>query len=142
LNSPPLSLLPKNILKAPSHNPTDQNALPAYAALPNPSAAHPLRQPDQRFLDSEAFTHKFANHVGGPMEKVTRRVIKRWSGESHYQYSFNRKALTRSSDYASDHSDLGASLNGFSLNEPSSLSGAVEKLAKQSMLRLCQQQNW
>ncbi|KIK07774.1 hypothetical protein K443DRAFT_86496 [Laccaria amethystina LaAM-08-1] len=132
LNSPPLSLLPKNILKAPSHNPTDQNALPAYAALPNPSAAHPLRQPDQRFLDSEAFTHKFANHVGGPMEKVTRRVIKRWS------------------DYASDHSDLGASLNGFSLNEPSSLSGAVEKTGQAvdatfvSTTKLIQEleQNW
>ncbi|KAJ7493459.1 hypothetical protein B0H11DRAFT_2006518 [Mycena galericulata] len=67
LNSPPLSLLPKNILKAPSHNPTDQNASPAYAALPNPSAAHPLRHPDQRFLDSEA---------------VTRRTLKRWSDQA------------------------------------------------------------
>lgn len=80
LNSPPLTLLPKNILKAPSHNPTDQNASPAYNALPNPSAAHPLRHSDQRFLDSEVFTNKFANHLSGPMEKVTRRVIKRWSG--------------------------------------------------------------
>jgi sorting nexin-41/42 len=80
LHSPPLSLLPKNILKAPSHSPTDQNATAAYAALPNPSAAHPLRNPDQRFLDSEAFTNKFANHVSGPMEKVTRRTVKRWSG--------------------------------------------------------------
>jgi hypothetical protein len=88
LNSPPLSLLPKNILKAPSHNPTDQNASPAYAALPNPSAAHPLRHPDQRFLDSEAFTNKFANHVSGPMEKVTRRVIKRWSGTNYNVPSF------------------------------------------------------
>lgn len=73
-------MLPKNILKAPSHNPVDPNASPAYAALPNPSAAHPLRNPDQRFLDSEAFTHKFASHIGGPMEKVTRRAIRRWSG--------------------------------------------------------------
>ncbi len=77
LNSSPITLLPKNILKAPSHSPTDQNASPAYAVLPNPLAAHPLRQPDQRFMDSEAFTVKFANHVSGPMEKVTRRVIKR-----------------------------------------------------------------
>ncbi len=81
LNSPPISLLPKNILKAPSHNPTDQDASPAYAALPNPSAAHPLRRPDQRFLDSEVFTNKFAAHLSGPMEKVTRRTIKRWSGQ-------------------------------------------------------------
>lgn len=109
LHSPPLSLLPKNILKAPSHNPTDQTSLPAYAALPNPSPAHPLRRPDQRFLDSEIFTNKFAAHLSGPMEKVTRRTMKRWS------------------DYAQDHSELGATLNGFSLNESGQLSTAIEK---------------
>ncbi|KAE9393451.1 hypothetical protein BT96DRAFT_967182 [Gymnopus androsaceus JB14] len=109
LNSPPLSLLPKNMLKAPSHNPTDQDASPAYAALPNPSAAHPLRNPDQRFLDSEAFTNKFAVHLSGPMEKVTRRSVKRWS------------------EYAQDHAELGAGLNGFSLNESGPLSSAIEK---------------
>lgn len=81
LSVPPISLIPKNILKAPAHNPTDPHASPSYAALPSPSAAHPLRRPDQRFLDSEAFTNKFASHVGGPMEKVTRRTMKRWSGE-------------------------------------------------------------
>ncbi|KAJ7035660.1 hypothetical protein C8F04DRAFT_514622 [Mycena alexandri] len=132
LNSPPLSLLPKNILKAPSHNPTDQNASPAYAALPNPSAAHPLRHPDQRFLDSEAFTNKFANHVSGPMEKVTRRALKRWS------------------DHAQDHADLGAALNGFSLHESGELSGAIEKTGQAvdatyvSTTKLLQEleQNW
>ncbi|TFY53623.1 hypothetical protein EVJ58_g9350 [Rhodofomes roseus] len=105
LHSPPLSLLPKNILKAPSHNPTDQSTFPAYAALPNPSAAHPLRRPDQRFLDSEVFTNKFAAHLGGPMEKVTRRSMKRWSGPLRAR----------------------ATLNGFSLNESGQLSIAVEK---------------
>ncbi|KII85815.1 hypothetical protein PLICRDRAFT_115525 [Plicaturopsis crispa FD-325 SS-3] len=132
LHSPPLSLLPKNILKAPSHNPTDPNASPAYAALPNPSAAHPLRNPDQRFLDSEGFTNKFANHVSGPMEKVTRRTLKRWS------------------DDAQDHSDLGAALNGFSLNEAGPLSAAIEKTGQAadatyiSTTRLVQEleQNW
>ncbi|KAF8801307.1 hypothetical protein BYT27DRAFT_7226883 [Phlegmacium glaucopus] len=132
LNSAPLSLLPKNILKAPSHNPTDPNASPAYAALPNPSSAHPLRNPDQRFLDSEAFTVKFSNHVSGPMEKVTRRTIKRWS------------------EYAHDHADLGAALNGFSLNETGTLSGAIEKTGQavdatyMSTTKLLQdlEQNW
>lgn len=109
LNSPPISLLPKNILKAPSHNPTDQEASLAYAALPNPSAAHPLRRPDQRFLDSEVFTNKFAAHLSGPMEKVTRRTMKRWS------------------EFAQDYSELGATLNGFSLNETGQLSTAIEK---------------
>ena len=80
LHSPPISHLPKNILKAPAHNPTDPNASSAYEALPNPSPAHPLRRPDQRFLDSEVFTNKFASHLSGPMEKVTRRTMKRWSG--------------------------------------------------------------
>ena len=117
LNSPPLTLLPKNILKAPSHNPIDENASPAYAALPNPSAAHPLRNPDQRFMDSEAFTQKFASHVSGPMEKVTRRVIKRWA------------------DAAQDHADLGAALNGFSLNESATLSPAVEKVGQAAKAR-------
>ncbi|KAF8199132.1 hypothetical protein BJ912DRAFT_874345 [Pholiota molesta] len=132
LNSPPLSQLPKNILKAPSHNPTDPNASPAYAALPNPSAVHPLRNPDQRFLDSEAFTIKFANHVSGPMEKVTRRVVKRWT------------------DYSQDHADLGAALNGFSLSERDELSGAIEKTGQaldatyMSTTKLVQdlEQNW
>ncbi|KAG9312889.1 hypothetical protein JVU11DRAFT_6322 [Chiua virens] len=109
LNSPPLSMLPKNILKAPSHNPTDPNASPAYAVLPNPTATHPLRNPDQRFIDSEVFTSKFANHLSGPMEKVTRRTLKRWS------------------ETAQDYSELGAALNGFSLNESGSLATAMEK---------------
>lgn len=80
LHSPPISQLPKNILKAPAHNPTDPSAYLAYEALPNPSPAHPLRRPDQRFLDSEVFTNKFASHLSGPMEKVTRRSMKRWAG--------------------------------------------------------------
>lgn len=109
LHSPPISLLPKNILKAPSHNPTDSSTAIAYAALPNPSASHPLRRPDQRFLDSEVFTNKFAAHLSGPMEKVTRRCMKRWS------------------DFAQDHAELGAALNGFSLNETGQLSTAIER---------------
>ncbi|KAI0705126.1 hypothetical protein BC835DRAFT_1314424 [Cytidiella melzeri] len=109
LHAPPISLLPKNILRAPSHNPTDTTSAAAYAALPAPSASHPLRRPDQRFLDSEVFTHKFAAHLSGPLEKVTRRTMKRWS------------------DYAQDHAELGAALNGFSLNESGQLSTAIEK---------------
>ncbi|KAI0763744.1 hypothetical protein BD413DRAFT_483405 [Trametes elegans] len=132
LHSPPISLLPKNILKAPSHNPTDQSVALAYAALPNPSAAHPLRRPDQRFLDSEVFTNKFAAHLSGPMEKVTRRTMKRWS------------------ELAQDHSELGATLNGFSLNETGQLSAAVEKTGQaidatyMSTTKLLQEfeQNW
>ncbi|KAI0788801.1 hypothetical protein C8Q75DRAFT_767993 [Abortiporus biennis] len=132
LHSPPLSLLPKNILKAPSHNPTDQTSIIAYAALPSPSVTHALRRPDQRFLDSEIFTNKFAAHVSGPMEKVTRRSMKRWS------------------DVAHDHAELGAALNGFSLNETGQLATAIEKTGQavdatyMSTTKLLQEleQNW
>ncbi|TFL05433.1 hypothetical protein BDV98DRAFT_561998 [Pterulicium gracile] len=132
LHSPPLSLLPKNILKAPSHNPTDQSASPAYQALPNPSAAHPLRNPNQKFLDSESFTNKFSTHLGGPMEKVTRRTLKRWT------------------EHAQDQSDLGAALNGFSLNESGPLAASIEKVGQAadagylSTTKLLQdmEQNW
>lgn len=129
LNSPPLSLLPKNILKAPSHNPTDPSATPAYAVLPNPTATHPLRNPDQRFIDSEVFTTKFANHLSGPMEKVTRRTLKRWSGmTSLYACSIRSANLcTHDAETAQDYSELGAALNGFSLNESGALATAMEK---------------
>ncbi|KAI0343128.1 hypothetical protein BDW22DRAFT_1329370 [Trametopsis cervina] len=132
LHAPPISQLPKNILKAPSHNTTDSSSAAAYAALPTPSASHPLRRPDQRFLDSEVFTNKFAAHLSGPLEKVTRRGMKRWS------------------DYAQDHAELGAALNGFSLNESGQLSAAIERTGQAvdatyiSTTRLLQEleQNW
>jgi hypothetical protein len=43
------------------------------------------------------------------MEKITRRTGKRWS------------------EYTQDHAELGAALNGFSLNESDALSSALEK---------------
>ncbi|KAF8582732.1 hypothetical protein K439DRAFT_1391263 [Ramaria rubella] len=131
LHSPPLSLVPKNILKAPAHDPVDSSN-PAYNALPNPSAAQPLRHADQRFLDSEAFTNKFASHINGPMEKVSRRTMKRWS------------------ELSTDHADLGGILNGFSLSENGALAASIEKTGQaidatyMSTTRLAQEfeQNW
>jgi len=66
------------------------------------------------------------------MEKVTRRVVKRWT------------------DYAQDHADLGAALNGFSLNESGAMSAAIEKTGQaadatyMSTTKLLQEleQNW
>ncbi|CUA78197.1 Sorting nexin-41 [Cryptococcus neoformans var, neoformans B-3501A] [Rhizoctonia solani] len=107
LNSPPITLLPKNILKAPAHNPLEPS--PAHDALPVPSPSHPLRHPDQRFLDSESFTQKFEAHLTGPLEKVTRRTSKRWA------------------EYAHDTAELGAALNALSLSLPPHESDAVER---------------
>lgn len=150
LHSPPLSLLPKNPLHAPTYNPTirpsqpfspaspsqsattddlgedrdptsaatqttapgppspgtgpgspDTSASPSYIAhhlLPNVSAATPLKHPDGRFMDSEAFTDKFAHHLSSVMERVNRRVVKRWGERAH------------------GASEMGAIVNGLSLD--------------------------
>ncbi|PWY98142.1 hypothetical protein BCV70DRAFT_202313 [Testicularia cyperi] len=107
--SPPLVHLPKNNLRAPVQNPADPHASPAYAHLPLPSSVTALRQPNQRFLDSEAFTNRFANHLSGSMEKVNRRLMRRWTEAS------------------TDYAELGAILNGFSLTESGQLATAIER---------------
>lgn len=127
MHSPPVSLLPKNPLHTPSHNPTFQPSSPneaestdtpagtAYIAhhlLPTPSPNHPLKHPDQRFHDSEVFTEKFQTHFSGTMEKVNRRLVKRWG------------------ERAGDLSELGAVWNGYSLVEGGKLGLAVEKVGQ------------
>lgn len=132
INSPPVSLLPKNPLHTPSHNPTFQPASPqspggpstspgesgsssgyiAHHLLPTPSPSHPLKHPDQRFQDSEVFTDKFEKHFSGTMEKVNRRVVKRWG------------------ERAQDMSELGGVWNGYSLVEGGKLGLAVEKVGQ------------
>lgn len=94
LHSPPLSQLPKNVLKVPAHDPLDTSSAAAYAALSNPSPTATLRQPDQRFLDSESFTNRFASHVSTNMERVSRRMMKRWSGTCFSRDSFDVIRLT------------------------------------------------
>ena len=113
VNSPPVTLLPKNILKASARTPADPSTSALYSSLPGPSTTSSasgsasgfgpaLQEPDQRFLDSELFTNKFSNHLSGSMEKVNRRLMKRWS------------------ELSADYAELGAVMNGFSLNEGSS----------------------
>lgn len=109
LHSDPIALIPKDILKASPLNPCDPNPNPVYQVLPHPSPAQSLHNPDQRFLDSEAFTNKFAGHLSGPLEKVTRRTMKRWS------------------EYGNDHAELGGVFNGFSLSESGALAATLEK---------------
>ncbi|GAA5833022.1 hypothetical protein JCM11251_006482 [Rhodosporidiobolus azoricus] len=97
LHSPPVTLVPKNPLRAPANDPTDAEMLALFANLPLPSSNATLQHPDQRFLDSEAFTNKFSSHLQGSMEKVNRRLMKRWT------------------DAAADWGEMGGGLNGFAL---------------------------
>jgi hypothetical protein len=110
-SSPPLSMLPKSNLRAPAADPASPHASPAYLALPLPPAngVSPLKNPNQRFADSEAFTERFRNHMQGSLEKTNRRVLKRWTEAS------------------SDYAELGAVLNEFSLSESGSLANAIER---------------
>lgn len=112
LHSEPVNQLPKNILRAPARNPTDPDSVALYSNLPLPSSGQLLQDPDQRFLDSEAFTVKFSNHLSGSLERINRRLMKRWM------------------DLGSDEADLGGLLNGFGLLEGNihpDLAGAIEK---------------
>ena len=68
------------------------------------------------------------------MEKVSRRSMKRWSGSSLLSLLPAAKKISRMAlDLAQDYQELGAALNGFSLNEGGSagqqshLSAALEK---------------
>jgi hypothetical protein len=97
LHSPPVTLVPKNPLRAAASDPTDPDLLALFANLPLPSSSSSLQHPDQRFLDSEVFTNKFSAHLSGSMEKVNRRLMKRWT------------------DAAGDWSEMGGGMNGFAL---------------------------
>jgi len=112
LHSPPVTLLPKNVLKSSPKDPTDMSLADMYNALPLPSGSGSLQEPDQRFLDSEAFTNKFSSHLSGSLEKVNRRLMRRWT------------------DLGADEADLGGLLNGFGLLEQNAnpdLAAAIEK---------------
>lgn len=63
-------------------------------------------------MDSEAFTEKFQTHLTGTMEKVNRRVVKRWG------------------ERAGDLNELGAVWNGYSLAEQGKLGEAIEKVGQ------------
>lgn len=97
LHSPPVTLVPKNPLKAPASDPTDPDLLALFSTLPVPPTSASLHTPDQRFLDSEAFTAKFSAHLSGSMEKVNRRLMKRWT------------------EAANDWGEMGGGMNGFAL---------------------------
>ncbi|KAG9287346.1 hypothetical protein G9A89_023717 [Geosiphon pyriformis] len=126
LHSPPLSTLPKNILQVSPANlpsqssnnysiprsPTSTSPGIPSPMLPTPSASQILKNPDPRFVESEAFTTKFANHMSQNLEKTNRRILKRLS------------------DLSNDYADLGAVYNGFSLNESGNLAHAIEKVGQ------------
>ncbi|KAG0003418.1 Sorting nexin, cytoplasm-to-vacuole targeting pathway/endosomal sorting [Entomortierella chlamydospora] len=131
MHCPPISTLPKNPMSATltasasavSHSrsasvpqsPTSpfqsSPGAPTNAGQPAPP---PLRQPDPRFIDSEVFTQKFSNQLSGSMDRSQKKVVRKLG------------------EIASDKSELGATLNGFSLSEYACvpLSNAIERVGQ------------
>ncbi|KAF9210420.1 Sorting nexin, cytoplasm-to-vacuole targeting pathway/endosomal sorting [Podila verticillata] len=132
MHCPPISTLPKNPLNATLTASSSSASLTRSASVPNtPSSssspgpapgasasnqqiAPPLRQPDPRFIDSEVFTQKFSNQLSGSMDRSQKKVVRKLK------------------EIADDNSDLGATLNGFSLNEQGCvpLASAIEKVGQ------------
>ncbi|KAK0523619.1 Sorting nexin, cytoplasm-to-vacuole targeting pathway/endosomal sorting [Tilletia horrida] len=113
--SPPLSLLPKSNLRGPASDPTSTptpSSLAAYATAPLPAANSSPREPNKRFLDSEAFTNRFAQHLSGSVEKANRKLVKRWT------------------ELSADFAELGAVLNVFSFAESGGLASAIERVGQ------------
>lgn len=107
--SPPLSQLPKSNLNAPPRCPADPKAPLSYRALPTPTAVRKLREPNERFAESEAFTTRFEAQMAGRVEPAERRLVRRWH------------------DVGADYAELGALLNAQSLAESPLLAPAVER---------------
>lgn len=144
LKSRPLSSLPKNILQGSpanlSSHPSSASSSPTNSTvqqtvLPNPNASQPLKNPDPRFIDSEAFTNKFAYHISQNLEKTNKRTWKRLNGTLkfiilYYIFFLTYIFVFSYTDLSNDYAELGAIYNGFSLNEHGELANAIEKVGQ------------
>ncbi|KAK9475201.1 uncharacterized protein V1510DRAFT_410300 [Dipodascopsis tothii] len=108
LISPPISLLPRFILRAPPLDPAADS--PGHAYLPIPSSSARLKYDNAlEFQVAETNAKEYEAVMSNGLEKVNKRMLKR---------------LT---DMAVDFADLGAQYNAWSLNESNSLATAIER---------------
>ena len=118
LHSPPISLLPKNILKAPPVDPATAADDQRYMGMLLPKPSGKLRVPDEEdryFTEMEAAAKEYEQVIGAGLEKVVRRLIKRYS------------------ELSKEYESLGGAYNAFSLNENGgSLPLAIERVGQAS----------
>ncbi|ORY81510.1 hypothetical protein BCR37DRAFT_393367 [Protomyces lactucae-debilis] len=117
LTSPPISLLPKNILRAPPNDPASAHDDPAYANLPIPAhtskASKTATDPvSVRLLAVEKNSKEFEGLLASTLEKTNRRTLKRFN------------------DLSVEYNELGGDFNAFSLSEPPQLASSIEKLGQ------------
>lgn len=119
LISPPISLVPKNILKAPPHDPASAHDDLSYINLPVPahtskaskSASDPV---STRLLQVEKTSKEFEALLSSTLEKTNRRILRRLN------------------DLSVDYNDVGANYNAFSLSEGPVIEPSIEKLGQAS----------
>lgn len=111
LNSPPVSTLPKNILKAPPLDPSTESVAHSYLPIP-PSSAKLRTQEDPAFQNAEINAKEYENVIVHGLEKVNRRIIKRYT------------------DISNDFQELGARFNSFSLEEKGSVATSIETVGQ------------
>ncbi|KAK7205483.1 autophagy protein Atg20 [Myxozyma melibiosi] len=107
LNSPPLTLIPKYVLRAPPLNTAAPT--PAHAYLPVPTSSARLRDGDEmEFMHAELNAKEYEIIMSSGIEKVDKRLLRRLG------------------DIAAALAELGARYNAWSLNESGSLAAAIE----------------
>lgn len=111
LHSPPVSLLPKQILKAPPLNPSAESDAHSYLPVP-PSSARLHAEEDSTFQNADTNAREYEAVILGGLEKVNRRIIKKYT------------------EISVDLSELGAKFNAFSLEEEASLASSIEKVGQ------------
>ncbi|ODQ65085.1 hypothetical protein NADFUDRAFT_24919 [Nadsonia fulvescens var. elongata DSM 6958] len=112
LNSPPVSLLPKSILKAPPLDPSSPSEAHTHLPIPASSAKLRITKEDKTFVLAEQNAKEYESVVAGSLDKTNRRIIRRYS------------------DIAHDCSELGAYFNAFSLEEDSVLAPSIEMVGQ------------
>lgn len=158
LHSPPISNIPKNILKAPPLDPS--NPSPGHAYLPVPSnnarlksagdaasSGTPVNPPEHTALPSAAAHSTPGPQIFGRFPPTSRALSEEELDpyfvnfensskqlEGLMQGSMeksNRRFLTHLSQLGEDMAELGARYNGFSLSEQSqTLAAAIEKIGQ------------
>ncbi|CDR44041.1 CYFA0S13e02168g1_1 [Cyberlindnera fabianii] len=113
LSLPPLSNIPKEILKADPIDPS--NSLPAHSYLPIPSNSNMYvkeTEDDKRFNAVASNAREYESVISGGVEKTNKRLVRHFA------------------ELGTEFSEAGAVFNGFSLQETAVLAAPLEKFGQ------------
>ncbi len=111
LNTSPVIDIPKSILKVAPLDPAASTEAHSYLSIP-PSTAKLKGEEDVTFSEAELNAKEYEIVISGGLEKVNRRLVRRFS------------------DMTADLSELGGLYNTFSLEESASLASTIEHIGQ------------